>query len=300
MVPELLGALHPYSRGRYFDGTIGGGGHALAILNASAPLGWLLGCDRDGAAIEAAAHRLESFSDRCELRRGNFADIGQTLAPETYDGAMLDLGVSSPQLDWPERGFSFQRAGPLDMRQDDRQTLTAADLVNGASAHELAHLFRSFGGERQAERLARAIVQERARARLCSTRQLADLIERKVARGRRRIHPATRVFQALRIAVNDELTSLAGGLEAIWRILKPGARLAILSFHSCEVRVLRAFARKHERGYEVDGPVDVPELRRWSRASLRWIQRRASTPGPSEIADNPRARSAQLRVMEKV
>ena len=300
MVAEVLAALGPRPGGRYVDGTVGGGGHAAAILRGSTPGGWLFGCDRDGAALEAAAARLASFGSRFELKRGGFSELADWLEPESCDGVLLDLGVSSPQLDRVERGFSFQQRGPLDMRMDTRQPLTAARLVNEASVDELIRIFRDLGEEPEARRLARAIENERRLRRFETTRQLAELIE-KVSRQRgKRLHPATRVFQALRMAVNDELGSLPCGLEAALKILKPRARLAVITFHSGEARMVKEFGREHSRDYALLGEVDVPELRQPVAAKLKWVQRKAIRPGAEELAANPRARSAQLRVLEKI
>jgi 16S rRNA (cytosine1402-N4)-methyltransferase len=208
--------------------------------------------------------------------------------------------VSSPQLDVAERGFSFQQDGPLDMRMDQRQQLTAADLVNTAGAEELAGIFYELGGERDSRRLARVVVQERERRRIETTRQLAELIERVSPRMGKRAHPATKVFQALRIAVNDEIGCLNKGLAGALRILKPGGRLAVITFHSLEDRVVKDFGRGAARDYTFIGGVDVPELRQPRAPELKWVSRRAILPEAAEVAGNPRSRSAQLRVMEKL
>jgi 16S rRNA (cytosine1402-N4)-methyltransferase len=300
MVAEVLAALRPKPGGRYVDGTIGGGGHAVAILQASTPSGWLFGCDRDGAALEAAAARLAVFGHRFELKRGNFSELADWLEPERCDGVLLDLGVSSPQLDWDERGFSFQRSGPLDMRMDTRQPLTAARLVNEASVDELIRIFRDLGEEPEARRLARVIEDERRLRRFETTRQLAELIEKVSRRRGKRLHPATRVFQALRMAVNDELGALHCGLEAALKILKPCGRLAVITFHSGEDRMVKRFGREHSRDYVLPGEADVPELRQPAAAKLKWAPRKAIRPGDDELSANPRARSAQLRVFEKI
>src|SRR5476651_1036727 len=215
MAAEVLDALKPRPGGRYADGTLGGVGHAARILAASSPTGWLSGCDRDGAAVEAARKRLaEKFAGRFEIRRGNFSEIARWVEVGSCDGVLLDLGVSSPQLDSAERGFSFQQDGPLDMRMDDRQSQSAADLVNDLSAEELAKIFWEFGDERESRRFAKAIVHDRAQRKFETTKQLADLIERLAPRHGKKSHPATKVFQALRIAVNDEIGSLKQGLDA--------------------------------------------------------------------------------------
>jgi 16S rRNA (cytosine1402-N4)-methyltransferase len=300
MVTEVLTALSPESGGRYADGTIGGGGHAAAILAASSPNGWLFGCDRDCAAVEAARVQLAEFAGRFEIRQGNFADLAGWLPAGGCDGVLLDLGVSSAQLDAPERGFSFQHDGPLDMRMDTRQTTTAAYLVNSASADELAKLFWELGGERDARKFAKAIVCEREQRQFRTTRQLAELIERLSPRGSRRTHPATKVFQALRLAVNDEIGSLESGLLAALKVLKPGGRLAVITFHSLEDRVVKAFGRARARDYTFTGGVGVPELRAPRTPEVKWLNRRAIKPGAAEVAENPCSRSAQLRVMEKL
>ena len=300
MAAEVLDALKPKPGGRYADGTIGGAGHAAGILAASSPTGWLSGCDRDGAAVEAAKKRLVEFAGRFEIRRGNFAEISGWIPAASCDGVILDLGVSSPQLDSPERGFSFQQDGPLDMRMDDRQALTAGDLVNSASAEELAKIFWEFGGERESRRFARAIIHDREQKKFETTRQLAELIERISPRAGRKSHPATKIFQALRIAVNDEIGSLKRGLAAAADILKPGGRLAVITFHSLEDRVVKEFGRERTRDYTFSGEVDVPELRQPRVPELKWVTRKAILPGEAELSENPRSRSAQLRVLEKI
>jgi 16S rRNA (cytosine1402-N4)-methyltransferase len=300
MVAEVLDALKPRPGGRYADGTVGGAGHAAGVLSASSPTGWLYGCDRDGAAVEAARARLAEFAGRFEIRQGNFAELAGWIPAASCDGVLLDLGVSSPQLDSPGRGFSFQHEGPLDMRMDARQLLTAADLVNGASAGELARIFWEFGGERDSRRLASAIVKDRQRQKFETTGQLADLLERLTPRRGKKTHPATKIFQALRIAVNDEMGSLKPGLAAAVKILKPGGRLAVITFHSLEDRVVKDFARARARDYTVTGEVDVPELRVPGAPELKRVTRKAVKPGEAELVENPRSRSAQLRVFEKL
>ena len=301
MAAEVLAALKPRPNGRYADGTLGGAGHAAGILAASSPTGWLSGCDRDGVAVEAATARLnEKFAGRFEIRRGNFAELADWIAEKSCDGVLLDLGVSSPQLDSAERGFSFQNDGPLDMRMDDRQSLTAADLVNGENAETLAKIFWEYGGERESRRFAKAIVHDRALKKFETTKQLAELIERISPRAGRKAHPATKVFQALRIAVNDEIGSLKNGLEAAVKILKPGGRLAVITFHSLEDRVVKEFGREKTRDYTFAGAVDVPELRTPRAPEMQWVSRKAILPSEEELNANPRARSAQLRVLEKI
>jgi len=301
MAAEVLSALQPQPGGCFADGTLGGAGHAAALLAASSPTGWLYGCDRDGAAVEVAKKRLaENFAGRFDLRRGNYAELADWVPEKSCDGVLLDLGVSSPQLDQAERGFSFMQDGPLDMRMDDRQPLTAAVLVNRESAETLAGIFWKYGDERDSRRIARAIVHDRELKDFTTTRQLAELLERICPRAGRKAHPATKVFQALRIAVNDELGSLRRGLGAAVKLLKPGGRLAVITFHSLEDRAVKEFGREATRDYTFSGPVDVPELRQPRVPELKWYLRKAIMPGEAELKDNPRARSAQLRVLEKL
>jgi len=299
MLTEVLNALQPRPGGQYADGTVGGAGHATAVLAASSPNGRLWGCDRDGVALEAAKKRLAEFAGRFELRRGNYAELSDWVPAASCDGVLLDLGVSSPQLDEAGRGFSFQSDGPLDMRMDTRQPLTAAALLNTASAAELAQVLWEYGDERESRRFARAIVHDRETQPFTTTGQLAGLIERLSPRAGRKTHPATRVFQALRIAVNDEIGSLERGLEGAMKLLKPGGRLAVITFHSLEDRVVKIFGRARARDYTFTG-TDVPELRAPRAPDLRLVTRKAIKPGAAEIEANPRSRSAQLRVMEKL
>jgi 16S rRNA (cytosine1402-N4)-methyltransferase len=282
------------------DGTIGGAGHAVGILKEIGDTGWLWGIDRDGAALKAAAERLAPFTGRFELRRGGFDRMAEWVSEEEADGVLLDLGVSSPQLDQAERGFSFQQEGPLDMRMDRDQPLTAADVVNATSVEELGRIFWKYGDEPRARRLARLIGEERQVRPLRTTKELAMLVERGAPRGGSRIHPATRVFQAIRMVVNDEMGQLERGLEAACRVLKPGGRLAVISFQSMEARCVKQFGAVKTRDYDFEGELDVPALRRPRPAAMRWVARRAIVAGEAELAVNPRARSAQLRVLEKV
>ncbi len=299
MLTEVLQVLRPQPNEDYADGTLGGGGHAAAILAANAPHGRLWACDRDPAALAAAAQRLAGFAGRCELRRGNFAELQEWVAPDSCAGVLLDLGVSSPQLDTAERGFSFQKDGPLDMRMDQSQPTTAATLVNGWPVEELAKIFWEYGDEVRARTFARAVVRQREARPFATTRELAELIERLAPRGGRKAHPATRVFQALRIAVNDEIGALERGLDGALTILKPGGRVAVITFHSLEDRVVKQWARRLARDYTF-AEVDVPALRQPQVPVVKLITRRAIRPGPAEQRANPRCRSAQLRVVEKI
>lgn len=299
MLAEVLAALQPQPGRRYADGTLGGAGHTAALLAASSPTGWVYGCDRDGDALRAAQDRLAEFAGRFELRRGNFSELADWVPAGSCDGVLLDLGVSSPQLDRAERGFSFSQDGPLDMRMDVRQGMTAAELVNTASVEELARIFWELADERDSRRLARAIVMDREKVPFRTTRQLAELIER-ISPRRGKTHPATKVFQALRLAVNDELGSLKAGLAGALRILRSGGRLAVITFHSIEDRVVKEFGRARARDYTFPGETDVPELRVPCTPEVRIVTRKAVQPNAAEVAENPRSRSAQLRVMEKL
>lgn len=299
LLSEVIERLSPVPAGRYVDGTVGGAGHARAILAVSSPSGRLFGCDQDGEAVQEARSRLFEFGGRFEIRQLNFIELGGWLKQESMNGAILDLGVSSHQLDAAERGFSLRREGPLDMRMDERRSQTAADLVNELGGDELEKIFFEFGGERRARILARAIVAERQKERLQSTLQLARLAERVLPRWGV-LHPATKLFQALRIAVNDELNKLDRGLRVVWSLLKPGGRFAVITFHSAEARRVKRFGRQKAADYEVRGDLDVPEFRRPKRAELKWVERRAVLPQRDEVLRNPRSRSARLRVMEKL
>lgn len=301
LLSEVLAGLNLRPGARVADGTLGGAGHAVAMLTAASPGGWLYGCDRDGVAIEAATARLNDagFAGQFEIRRGNYSELADWVPPASCDAVLLDLGVSSPQIDEPGRGFSFQHDGPLDMRMDLRQPLTAAALVNSWSEAELVRIFREYGDEPQARRFARAIAQDRVGRPFETTLQLASLIERLAPRFGSKKHPATRVFQALRMAVNDESRFLKSGLAAACTLLKPGGRLAVITFHSLEDRMVKEFGRERARDYTFPGEVDVPELRTPIVPELKWVQRKAIVATEAELAENPRARSAQLRLLEK-
>jgi 16S rRNA (cytosine1402-N4)-methyltransferase len=300
---EVLELLAPRPGGIYLDGTLGGGGHARLLLEASAPDGRLIGLDRDPAALLAAAAQLEPFAARLTLCRGSFADLDKHLAGlgiDRVDGILLDLGVSSHQLDTPERGFSFRDDGPLDMRMDPAQPLTAAGLLASAGAEELKRIFREYGEERWAGRIAREIVRVRSEAPLATTRQLAELVCRAVPGGYvpQRIHPATRVFQALRIAVNDELGALQRGLAAALRSLRPGGRLAVISFHSLEDRMVKQGFRA--AAVTCTCPPRLPLCVCGHRAAVKILTPRGVRPDAAEIIANPRARSAVLRGVERL
>ena len=299
LAKEVIEGLCPKKNGRYADGTIGGGGHAEMILKAGAG-SWLGGSDRDDAAVEAASSRLAPFGKRVDVRHGLFANLTDWILMGTLDGVLLDLGVSSHQLDEPIRGFSIDKDGPLDMRMDGRQNETAEDWVNTRTAENLAKIFWELGGERHSRRIASAIIRQRKKAPIKTTIELAGVIEKVCPRKGRKTHPATRTFQALRMAVNDEARELQEGLPLVVSLLKPGGRLAVITFHSGEDRAVKQFGREETRDYDVQGEKDVPDLRVQRSARMRWVNRKAIRATEEEKAKNPRARSAQLRVLEKL
>ena len=299
MLSEVVDGLSPHAGGRYVDATLGRGGHSWEILRRSGPDGILMGWDRDEVALTAAGETLAEFGSRVELQHGNYADLCQSCESGSIDGALLDLGVSSYQLDTPDRGFSFMSNGPLDMRMDRSCGMTAAEFVNSASESELVRVFREYGDERRARPIAAAIGRSRRVGPFKTTAELSALVEQVSPRRGAKIHPATRVFQALRIQVNDELGSLAQGLDGLFRMLKPGGRLAVITFHSLEAGIVKRWGRDLERAYVFDGEVDVPELRVPREPLLKSLTRKPSQPSETEIAENPRARSAQLRIFEK-
>lgn len=294
---EAVAALAPSEGKTIADLTVGGGGHSEALLEAGASV---LGLDRDRTALVAAQRRLARFGERFEAVHGNFASFDALMrerGAEPFDGILLDLGVSSPQLDLADRGFSFLREGPLDMRMDASGTQpTAADLVNEAAEEELVDLFRRFGEEPQARRAARAICTARAHKPITTTTELAALIESTLGR-RGGKHPATRVFQALRIAVNGELDALSAVLEASVEWLKPGGVLAVISFHSLEDRMVKRFLRETS-ATSLDRP-EWPQPKPNPRHFFTQATRRSIAPTAAEIDANPRARSARLRVAER-
>jgi 16S rRNA (cytosine1402-N4)-methyltransferase len=298
LLREVLEALRPAEGRLFVDGTLGAGGHSFAILEAG-PQARLIGLDRDEAALEAAAERLKPFAGRFELHRANFVEVENFVSPESCDGVLLDLGVSSPQLDQAERGFSFQNDGPLDMRMDRRDPITAADIVNTWPEEELANLFWELGEEKASRRIASALTKRRAVRKFETTRDLAEFVVGVVGR-HQKIHPATRVFQALRMEVNRELDAVEDGVQAAWRVLKVGGRLAVITFHSLEDRVVKEFGRALERDYFVEGSVDRPEFRTPKQPEGRAISRKPIVPNDEETRENPRARSAKLRVIEKL
>jgi 16S rRNA (cytosine1402-N4)-methyltransferase len=284
--------------GRYIDATVGGGGHAAGILAAMSPDGRLLGLDQDPAAIETARTHLSAYAGRVVLVHSSFTHLAEVAEAYSFvpaDGVLFDLGLSSFQLADPTRGFAFMADGPLDMRFDPTKGgLTAATLVNRLSPEEMAALLYRYGEERHARRIAEAIVAARP---LHTTKELTSVVE-QVAERRGRIHPATRTFQALRIAVNEEMDALEAALPQAVEILAVGGRLAVISFHSLEDRVVKRFLRRESR--DCICPPELPICTCDHRATVRLITRKPIRPVADEIAANPRARSARLRVAERM
>ena len=293
--------LRPESGKRYLDGTLGGGGHTEEILIRSSPHGQVLGLDRDDEAITAACQRLQRFGARLITRQASFANAQNILAEIGWsgvDGVVLDLGISSHQIDTPERGFSFRAETPLDMRMDRRQSLNAQVILNTFSVGELEQIFRDYGEEPNARRIARAIVDQRRREPIHTTGELVKIIE-GVRGGRRRDHhPATQVFQALRIAVNQELQHLEKFMETGFETLLPKGRLAVIAFHSLEDRIVKRAFRKWSRSC-LCPPRALHCQCGWSQKT-RLLTKRPVAPSASEIENNPRARSAKLRAVERV
>ena len=282
LLAEVLEALAVRRGGAYVDGTVGLAGHAAPILERSAPDGRLLAVDRDAESLARARERLAFAGPRVRFAHADFREVPSLLADERVDGILLDLGISSAQLDDPERGFSFLGAGPLDMRMDRTQGMSATEIVNRLPEHELADLIFRFGEEPRSRRIARAIVTARRRARITSTAELAGIV-RSVVRGPRHggIDPATRTFQALRIRVNGELDGLSAAIASLARCLAPGGRIVVISFHSLEDReVKHTFAAL-------------------AREELRLLTRKPLRPTPAEVQANPRCRSARLRAAER-
>ncbi len=303
MLEETLESLHLKAGGIYVDGTLGGGGHARGILAATSPDGILVGIDRDGDALAEAGRVLAPFGRRAILVKGNYADLEdilEGLGIDRVDGIVLDLGVSSHQLEAAGRGFSFSKPAPLDMRMDREASPTARDLVNRAEARELERILRDYGEEMLAGRIARAIVERRKTAPIETTDELAGIIASVMPTRMRhgRIHPATRSFQALRIAVNDELASLRRGIAAGIDSLKEGGRFSVITFHSLEDRMVKDLFRDASRGCTC--PPDLPVCACGGKPRLRVLTRKPVLPGEGELERNPRARSAKLRTAERI
>lgn len=297
LLPEVISYLKPWSGGRYLDVTVGGGGHSEGLLAASSPEGVLLGTDADASAIARSAERLAPFGSRVVLKQA-WMDEAPAVAHELdftlFDGIVADLGLSSNQLADPERGFSFMREGPLDMRFDTSRGVSAADLINQCDVENLIALLRNYGEVDRARRVAEAIWMARP---IKTTVQLREVVT-GIARSRGHIHPATQVFQALRIAVNEELRRLSDVLPGLVDILAPGGRLAVITFHSLEDRIVKRAFREMTTP-EIDQPgFGEPVVGHQLKAIL--VNKKPVEPGAIEVAGNPRARSAKLRVIERI
>lgn len=296
MWAQVMDGLQVRRDGRYLDGTFGRGGHARGVLDRLGPDGRLLVMDKDPEAI-ATAHALFGADGRVVVRRGSFAGLAQwDEAAAGLDGVLFDLGVSSPQLDVAERGFSFGKDGPLDMRMDPESGESAAAWLARADEREIADVLWTYGEEKMSRRIARAIVARRAEAPLERTAQLAELIASVMPRGDGKIHPATRSFQAIRIFINRELDDLEAGLDAALSVLRPGGRLAVISFHSLEDRIVKQFIARHAKAPPGNRRMPAPEAFTPTLLDVSGALRATA----QEVADNPRARSAVLRVAEKL
>ncbi len=297
LLEEVTHCLEPQEGKLYLDGTLGGGGHAEQLLRAGAKV---IGLDQDPAALSFARARLGEYEENFGAIQGNFRSFGEildTIGIRGLDGILLDLGVSSRQLENPERGFAFGSDGPLDMRMNPEADITAEDIVNSQDEEELARIFYQYGEEKASRRIAKAIVEAREKETICTTGQLAGVVERVRPR-KGRIHPATRVFQALRIAVNDELRSLEAALSEVPRWLRPGGRIVVISFHSLEDRIVKTFFKRCSKPY-IDRP-EWPEPRPNPDYCFKLVMQKGLSPSPEEIKLNPRARSARLRVAERI
>ena len=298
LLEETVRALAVQPGGRYIDGTLGGGGHAAAILERSSPGGQLLGIDADPEAIKVARASLQKYHDSILLINENFANLEAVCFRYDFhpvNGILLDLGLSSLQLGDASRGFSFQHDGPLDMRFSPQQEITAADIINQSSEAELANIIHRYGEEVYSRQIARRIIKERP---IETTLKLAQTIEQAIGGRKGRLHPATKTFQALRIAVNHELENLESALKQAVRLLGFGGRLVVISYHSLEDRIVKQFM--HEESRNCICPRDMPVCVCGHTASLRLVSRKVITPSPQEIELNPRSRSAKLRAAERI
>ena len=302
MKNEVLHYLNVHMEGVIVDGTLGDGGHTEFILKNTAPEIRVLAIDRDSSAIERASERLSPFRDRVTLAHGNLGDIKELAAENgitSVVGVLMDLGVSSPQLDTAGRGFSIQHDGPLDMRMDSSQKTSAADLLIKLSDAELASIIKDYGEERYAKRVVRAIRREQEERPITTTGQLSRIVAHVVKSSRHsRIHPATRTFQALRIAVNDELEQLKTALAGMMGLLHSTARVAVISFHSLEDRIVKTFFRDEEKGCSC--PPKIPICVCGRMPALKILTRKPLVPSEEEVAQNPRSCSAKLRVAERI
>lgn len=305
MQEEVILALSPHPGSFQIDATVGGGGHAARILEAATPGGRLLGIDADPRAIERSRARLAGYGDRVVLRQANFESIGEVAADSGFDavdGILMDLGVSSQQLDADERGFSFRSADALDMRFDTSRGIPASEVIATYDAAALADVFRRYGEEPHARRIARAIVAEREARAIDTPARLAGIVARAVpaprSQRRRRIHPATRVFQALRIEVNRELETLPAALESCLHLLRPEGRLCVISYHSLEDRIVKRFLARERRGCIC--PPELPVCACGRQPRLANVGAQPQLPSQEEVAANPRARSARLRAARRL
>lgn len=295
---QVMNALAPEKGSLFLDGTLGAGGHAKGILQASTPHGQLLGLDRDAEAMKMARQRLRAYKDRLILRQASYRnapDILDQVGWKRVNGILLDLGVSSMQIDQPQRGFSFMEDGPLDMRFDQDQEVTAADILNSLEEPELVSIIWEYGEERYSRQIARAIVDARP---IQTTRDLARLVQSVVPGHGSQIHPATRTFQALRIATNEELEVLSTALPELLNRLAPAGRIAIISFHSLEDRIVKQYFKKESS--DCLCPPKQPVCTCGHQASIKVLTKKPVRPDKHEIEHNPRARSARLRVAEKL
>lgn len=303
LTAECLRFLDPRPGSRFIDCTVGGGGHSTEILRRTAPDGMLLGLDADPDAVERACLRLSAFGDRARIVHANFRYIDTIAKQQGFtevDGVLMDLGLSSFQLAAPERGFSFNRDEPLDMRFDFTEGESVAQYLASATAQEIEQTLRGFGEEPAARRIAAAIVAAREQDGVRSTADLAAIVRRAVRQRRSTIHPATRTFQALRIVVNDELGALRDALPRAVRLLRRGGRLAVISFHSLEDGIVKTLFRRLAGREPDDTPRGLPRTPTRPAPEIRVVTSRPVRPSSEEVADNPRSRSARLRVAERI
>ena len=294
----MLAALQVKTDGKYIDCTAGEGGHSLAILQAATPMPRVLSIDMDGEALETAAERMRGYGDNSTVRQANYSEVAQVAAETGFtnaDGLLLDLGLSSLQLDKGERGFSFRHNAPLDMRFDNSQGITADTIVNQYDEQELANIIYRYGEERRSRRIARTIVRSRP---VRTTTQLADIVLSAVGRQRGRINPATRTFQAIRIAVNDELGNVQRGLDAAVDTLGVAGRLVVITYHSIEDRIVKNAIRY--MALDCICPPSVPQCACDKEPTVRIINRRVIKPSDEEVRANPRSRSARIRIAERL
>lgn len=298
LASEVISLLQPRPAGYYVDATLGAGGHAYSILEKSAPSGKLLGIDRDPAALQLAVQRLIPFKERCFLRLGNFSSLDDQLKELGWcfiDGIIFDLGVSSMQIETPERGFSFMKEGPLDMRFNPTDTVSAADILNSYDEKEIAKILWENGEEPKSKQIAAAIIRARP---LKTTKELAQLVSAVYQGIHQKVHPATRTFQAIRMEVNQELQSLKEVLEKCLVILNKGGRLVVISFHSLEDRLVKQFIRRESQ--DCICPPSQPICNCEHKATLSNLTHHAIQPSIDEVQKNPRSRSARLRAAEKI